>query len=258
MRSWSKVDIGDVAQVWRRNRDVYRRLWRTEIIAPMLEPLFSIMGFGWGVGSLVAGKVMGVSYLTFVGAGLLTFTSLLRALFECTYAAYFRMVYQSTYDAILATPVEVESLALGEMTWGVTKSLIDGLIVLGVLWAFGAVLSPWALLIPFIIVIGAFWVAALSLWITAMIHDINYYNFYLGSVFSYLWFSGAYFPLDSLPAWAGWLAWMVPVTSVIDALRSLMMGHLTPLLLLEMGYVLVAFVLTAEVAMRALRRRMIN
>lgn len=258
MRSWRKINAWDVAQVWRRNRDVYMRLWRTELIAPLLEPIFSVIGFGWGIGSLVAGKVMGVSYLTFVGAGLLAFTALLRALFECTYGAYFRMVYQSTYDAILSTPVEVESLALGEMAWGTTKSLIDGVIVLLVLWAFGAVLSPLGLLIPLVLVLGALWVASVSLWVTALIHDINYYNFYIGMVFSYLWFSGAYFPLESLPGWAQALAWVVPVTSVIDALRSLMMGQLTWRMLPELLWIFIAFVLTAEMSMRALRRRMIS
>ena len=100
----AKVNVTDLVQVWRRNYDVYVRLWRTEMIAPLFEPLFSVVGFGWGVGSLVAGQVMGVPYLTFVGAGLLTFTVLLRALFECTYGSYFRMVYQSTFDAVLCTP----------------------------------------------------------------------------------------------------------------------------------------------------------
>jgi lipooligosaccharide transport system permease protein len=59
--------------------------------------------------------------LSFVGAGVLAFTVLMRTIFEMTYGAFFRMVYQSTYDAILATPVNAESLAFGEILWAVTK-----------------------------------------------------------------------------------------------------------------------------------------
>ena len=44
MRSWRKINAWDVAQVWRRNRDVYMRLWRTELIPPLLEPFFSVIG----------------------------------------------------------------------------------------------------------------------------------------------------------------------------------------------------------------------
>ncbi|NDD64980.1 MAG: hypothetical protein EBZ36_13570, partial [Acidobacteria bacterium] len=254
----SRANIGDAARVWYRNYGVYIRLWRTEIIAPLFDPIFSVIGFGMGIGSLIAGDVMGVPYLTFVGAGVLAFAALLRALFECTYGSYFRMVYQSTFDAILCTPVEAESLALGEIAWGVTKALFDGLIVLLVLWAFGAILSPWGLLIPVVLSLGALWLAALSLLITARIHDINHYNFYLAVVFSYFWISGNFFPLASLPGYIQWLAWAVPLTSVVDASRELMTGRLNARLLPEVLYLVVSSLVMIELAMRALRRRMVS
>jgi len=257
MIALSHANIGDAARVWRRNFDVYIRLWRTEIIAPLFDPIFSVIGFGIGIGSLIAGEVMGVPYLTFVGAGVLAFAALLRALLECTYAAYFRMVYQSTFDAILCTPVEAESLALGEIAWGTTKALFDGLIVLGVLWAFGAVLSPWGLLVPLVLVLGAFWLSALSLLVTARIHDINHYNFFFAVVFSYFWISGTFFPLASLPEYVQWLAWVVPVTAVVDVARELMAGRFTVRMLLEIPYVILSSLLMTELAMRALRRRLV-
>ncbi len=258
MIALANVNPGDLFRVWRRNYDVYIRLWRTEMVAPLFEPIFTVMGFGWGVGSLVAGKVMGVPYLTFVGAGLLAFTALLRALFECTYGSYFRMVYQSTFDAVLCTPVEVESLALGEIAWGASKALLDGIFVLGVLSLFGAVLSPLGILIPFILSIAALWVAALSIIVTARIRDINYFNFYLAFVFSYLWISGAYFPLDKMPKLIQVLAWLVPVTSAVDISRGLMTGQFSWRSAFEVLYLIVAFVLTAELALRSLRRRLVS
>ncbi len=258
MLALSSVNLGDLYHVWRRNYDVYIRLWRTEMIAPLFEPVFTVIGFGWGVGSLVAGKVMGVPYLTFVGAGLLAFTALLRALFECTYGSYFRMVYQSTFDAVLCTPVEVESLALGEITWGASKALLDGLFVLAVLTIFGAVLSPYGVLIPFVLAIGALWVAALSLLITSRIRDINYFNFYMAFVFSYLWISGAYFPLDRMPKIVQLIAWLVPVTSTVSISRQLMIGNLDWMVFFEMLYLLAAFIVTAELALRGLRRRLVS
>ena len=254
----TKVNLGDLVRVWRRNFDVYIRLWRTEMVAPLFEPVFTVIGFGWGVGSLVAGKVMEVPYLTFVGAGLLAFTALLRALFECTYGSYFRMVYQATFDAVLSTPVEVESLALGEIAWGASKAVFDGFFVLVVLTIFGAVLSPFGIAIPLVLAVGALWVAALSLLVTSRIRDINYFNFYMAFVFSYLWISGAYFPLDRLPKVVQLIAWLVPVTSAVDISRKLMIGTLDWLVPLELLYLVVAFIVTTEFALHSLRRRLVS
>jgi lipooligosaccharide transport system permease protein len=256
MLALTQVNFGDLARVWRRNYDVYIRLWRTEMLAPLFEPVFTVIGFGWGVGSLVAGKVMEVPYLTFVGAGILAFTALLRALFECTYGSYFRMVYQSTFDAVLCTPVQVESLALAEIAWGASKALLDGLFVIVVLAAFGAILSPLGLLIPLLLTLGGLWVAAISLAVTARIRDINYYNFYLAFIFSYLWVSGAYFPLKHLPWPVQVLAWLVPVTSAVDITRDLMIGRVSWKMLGELCYLIAASLATIEIALRWMRRRL--
>jgi lipooligosaccharide transport system permease protein len=135
------VDLRDALAVWRRNVIVHLRVWKMNLVAPIIEPVISILGFGWGIGALVAGQVSGISYLSFAGAGLLAITVLMRAMFETTYAAYFRMVYQSTYDAILATPVDAESLALAEILWAITHGAFDTVIIMGVLVAFGAATS---------------------------------------------------------------------------------------------------------------------
>src|SRR5205807_10134096 len=91
------IDLRDALAVWRRNVVVHLRLWKLNLVAPIIEPVISILGCGWGLGALVAGKVTGISYLTFAGAGLLGVTVLMRALCETTYAAYARMACQSTY-----------------------------------------------------------------------------------------------------------------------------------------------------------------
>lgn len=258
MLALSQINIGDTARVWQRNYDVYIRLWKTEVIAPLFEPAFTVIGFGWGVGSLVASQMLGMTYLTFVGAGILAFTALLRALFECTYGSYFRMVFESTFDAILCTPVQVESLALGEIVWGASKALLDGCFVLIVLTLFGAIKSPWGILIPFVLTVGAFWTAALSLAVTSRIHNINHFNFYLAIIFSYLWVSGAYFPLERLPLWAQSIAWIVPVTSAVNISRELMVGRFNWFLILQLIYILLASIVTAEIALRWMHQRMTN
>lgn len=197
----AQINLRDALAVWRRNVAVHLRLWKLNMVAPIIEPVISILGFGWGIGALVIGKVAGISYLSFAGAGLLGITVLMRAMFETTYAAYFRMVYQSTYDAILATPVDAESLAFAEILWAVTHGLFDTLIIMAVLVLFGAATSPWAILAPLPLLVGALFMAGLSLGVTAHVHDIDAFNIYMALFFSTMYVTGAFFPLEVLPEW---------------------------------------------------------
>jgi lipooligosaccharide transport system permease protein len=255
--AFARLNLSDALAVWRRHFEVYLRLWKMELAAPLIEPVFMVLAFGWGVGALIASQVSGMPYLSFVGAGVLSFAAISRALFECAYGSYFRMVYQSTFDAILATPVEVESLAFAEMAWATTKAAIDSVIILFILHLFGATASPFALLTPLPLVGGAFFAAALTLSVTARVHDIDSFNLYLSLYFSAIFLCGVWFPLEVLPGWLQTLAWAIPLTSAVDLARAFLVGSFERRHLAEAFYLLAASLLFAEWAMRSLRRRMV-
>lgn len=255
--AFNRVDWVDVRAVWRRNLLVHLRTWKVQMVAPIMEPIFSVLAFGWGVGALVTSRVQNVPYLTFVGAGILAFTVIMRAMFETTYGSYFRMVYQSTYDAILATPIEAESLAFAEILWAVTKALIDALIILLILIIFGAATSAWAVLAPVPLLFGSFFIAGLSLGITAHVHDIDTYNFYMAIFFSLIFLCGAWFPIDVLPRPLQLAAWIIPTTSAIDLTRAFLTGSFLKRHLFEALYLVIIALVFTEWAMRSLRRRMV-
>ena len=253
----TQINLRDAFAVWRRNVAVHLRLWKLNLVAPIIEPVISILGFGWGIGALVVGKVAGVSYLSFAGAGLLAITVLMRAMFETTYASYFRMVYQSTYDAILATPVDAESLALAEIFWAVTHGLFDTLIIMVVLVVFGAATSPWAILAPLPLLVGAVFMAGLSLGITAHVHDIDAFNIYMALFFSTMYVTGAFFPLDVLPVWLQLAARILPTAESIELTRAFLTGRFLTRHLYEAIYLVISAVVACEWAMRSLRKRMV-
>lgn len=255
--AYARVSARDAGAVWLRHAEVYLRLWKMELAAPLLEPVIMVFAFGWGVGSLIAAEVAGLPYLSFVGAGVLAYAVMSRAMFETTYGSYFRMVYQSTFDAILATPVEAESLALAEISWATTKALIDAFIILAILAIFGAATSPFALLAPLPLVVGSFFTAALSLNVTARIHEIDSYQLYIAIFFSTIFLCGIWFPVDVLPGVLRYVAWAIPLTSAVDLTRSLLTGAFAARHLLEALYLTLTTLLCAEFAMRALRRRMV-
>ena len=253
----TNINVRDALAVWRRNVRVHLRVWKLNLVAPIIEPVISVLGFGWGIGALVAGQVSGISYLTFAGAGVLGITVLMRAMFETTYASYFRMVYQSTYDAILATPVDAESLAFAEILWAITHALFDTLIIMVVLVVFGAATSPWALLAPLPLLLGAAFMAGLSLGITAHVHDIDAFNIYMAVFFSLMYVSGAWFPIEVLPVWLQVPAWAMPLTESIDLTRAFLTGHFLPRHAYEAIYLVISALVACEWAMRSLRRRMV-
>ncbi len=254
----TNVDFRDALAVWRRNVVVHLRVWKMNLVAPIIEPVISILGFGWGIGALVLGQVAGISYLSFAGAGLLAITVLMRAMFETTYAAYFRMVYQSTYDAILATPVDAESLALAEILWAITHGAFDTVIIMGVLVAFGAATSWWAVLAPVPLIFGAMFMAGLSLGVTAHVHDIDAFNLYLAMFFSTMYVTGAFFPLDVLPVWLQVPARILPQTESIDLTRAFLTGRFQSRHIYEALYLIISAIVACEWAMRSLRQRMVS
>lgn len=253
----SRVNMGDVWAVWRRHAEVYVRLWKMQLAAPLIEPIFMLFAFGWGIGSLITAQVSGVSYLTFVGAGVLAFAPVSRAMFETTYSAYFRMVYQSTFDAILATPVEVESLAFAEVIWATTKSLIDAIVIMFVLFAFGATDSWFSIFAPLPILLASLLVAAMFLVVTAHVRDIDSYNLYIAIFFSLIFLCGIWFPIDVFPAVLRYAAWTIPLTSAIDLTRATLTGTFRAVHILQLSYLLVSCFVFTEWSLRAMRRRMV-
>jgi lipooligosaccharide transport system permease protein len=253
----SKIDLTDVLAVWRRNSRVYLRLWKTELIAPVIEPIFTFFAFGFGVGSLVASQVEGLSYLSFVGAGVLAFTVLMRVVFEMTYGAYFRMVYQSTYDAILATPVNAESLAFGEIIWAVTKGLVDCLFILPLVVAFGSASSLFTPLSIVPLLVGCLFLGSFALGLTAHIFEIDHFNIFFAFFFSTIFLCGAWFPLTMLPFWLQMVAYILPTTSVIDLTRACLSGNFETRHIYESVYLVLVAIFLLEWALRSIRKRMV-
>jgi len=257
MLATAQVNLRDAAAVWLRTIEVHLRLWKVNLIAPAIEPVFSVLAFGWGLGALVAGQVSGISYLSFVGAGILGLTVLMRAMFETTYAAYFRMVYQSTYDAILATPVDAESLAFAEILWAVTHAAFDTVIIMIVLTVFGAATSPWAVLAPVPLLVGSVFTAGFSLAVTAHVRDIDAFNIYMAVFFTVMLICGCWFPVEVMPKWLQVIARIIPLTESIDLTRAFLTGRFLWRHAYEAVYLVISAVVACEWAMRSLRRRMV-
>jgi lipooligosaccharide transport system permease protein len=188
-------------RMWQRNRDVFFRLWKSNLGGLLVEPLFMLVAVGFGFGSLVdKGVLGGESYGRFIAPGVIAGYAMFHSTGECTWGTFLRMVNQRTFQGILATPMSVDELITGEMLWGATKAVISCAAVLATAAAFGLVASPYAaLLVPLGLLVG-FMFAALSICFTAVAPSINviesFYTLFLSPMF---FFSGAFYPISAMP-----------------------------------------------------------
>ena len=248
-------------RVWQRDADVYFTTWKTEFLPPLLEPVLYVLAFGLGLGQLVGqvryeGHTLG--YLEFMAPGVLAVAIMFWAFFESSFASYVRMYYQKTFDAILATPLLVEDVILGEILWATTKSVIASTIMLGVLAIMGLVAWPTGLLVIPIAAAGGLLFAGLGLTFTSMVKTISQFNVPMFVVIMPMFtFGGTFFPIEILPPWALTVAWALPLTHVALLTRSAVLGFTHPLLPWSAAYVVVAGILLASFALWRMKRRLV-
>jgi lipooligosaccharide transport system permease protein len=249
-------------RVWQRDADVYFTVWKTEFLPPLLEPILYVFGFGLGLGQLVHEvhyQGRSIRYLDFMAPGVLAVAIMFWAFFETTFSSYVRMYYQKTFDAILATPLLVEDVILGELLWGTTKSVIASTIMLGVLAALGLVSWPSGLWVLPIAVVGGLLFAAFGLIMTSAVKTISQFNVPMFAfILPMFTFAGTFFPLDVLPKWALAIAWCLPLTHLSVLVRSaiLDMGH--PLLPWSAAYVVVVALLLGGWSLVRMKRRLVQ
>jgi lipooligosaccharide transport system permease protein len=186
------------------------------------------VGFGLGFGALVGtlrydGR--DVPYIAFMVPGVAALTIMFRAFFENTYSSFVRMYYQKTFDAILATPLLVEDVIVGEILWGATKSMIDVGIMFAVIAGFGLMAWPSCLWLFPLTVVGGLLFASMGMITTALSPSIDSFNLPIFLViFPMFMFSGTFLPLDNLPGWAAALASGLPLTHLSLLVRSAFLG----------------------------------
>jgi lipooligosaccharide transport system permease protein len=251
-----------VLRVWQRNYGVYRQNWKISFVPPLLEPLLYILAFGMGLAVLVgdldlAGR--SVPYTTFIAPALVAVAIMYNAFFETTYNSFVRMYYQKTFDALLATPLNLEEIILGEMLWAATKAVIATVLMGTVIALCGLFTFPGALLLIPLAVLGGLLFAALGMICTALVPGIETFNLpiFLGITPMFL-FSGTFFPLQNLPGWAQGVAQLLPLTHLVALVRGCALQLWSGELWLSLLYLLIVTLLLLPLAIALMVRRIVR
>lgn len=235
------VEPAAVAGVLTREWVVFKRHWRANTVASVIDPVLSLLAFGFGFGALVA-RTAGYDYLEFVGTGVVATAVLFSTVFPGMFSTFFKRSYQHVYDALLAAPVDTADVITGEAVFLSLKAGVYGMAPLSVAVAFGLDPSPGMLLVPLISVLTGFGFACLGMCISALANGFSAFDYVISLLVTPLFlFAGAFFPLDGLPGWAQAAAHLNPLYHCIELIRHAVFGVLQPAADLGHVAVLVGF-----------------
>jgi lipooligosaccharide transport system permease protein len=243
--------------VWHRHMRVYTRNLISNGLPPFLEPVIFLLGIGLGLGRYIA-AMDNLPYLVFLATALPVTSSMFTASYECTFATFVRLEFQKAYDGMVAAPVTINNLFVGEILWAASKGLFFSACVVLVMSLFGAIPLPMGLLaVPLGFLTGAMF-GALALVVTSFVQNINHFNFYFtGFLSPMFFFSGTVFPLDNLPRGLRPFAEILPLTHAVRLTRSLVLGRLSPVLFADFAFLVVVTVVASAFAIHRLRRRIV-
>lgn len=256
-KKWGTIIIG-IYRVWLRNALVFRKNIRVNLIPPFIEPLLYLGAIGFGIGAYIA-DVDGMPYVRFIAPAILAASVMNASFFECAYGTYVRMYYQKTFDAILATPVTLKEVILGEILWGATRGFISAISISIILLLLGLA-DPMGIIIaiPLSFISGILFAGIATCFsaISPSIDTISYpATLFIAPMFL---FSGTFFPIHLLPQLVQILALIfLPLTHVVSLTRALLTGTTDTLWAINIAWILMGIVIFSFLAIRLFERRLI-
>ena len=244
--------------VWQRNFLVWRKLALPSVLGNLADPMIYLFGLGFGIGMLVP-EIGGVSYISFLAAGMVCSSTMNSASFEVLYSGFSRMHVQKTWEAIMNAPVELDDIVFAELVWAASKSLLSGFAILVVISAFGLVDVRYVLWLPLLVFVTGLSFGAIGLVITSLAPSYDFFMYYFTLFITPMTLiSGVFFPAEQLPAAVQVAAQALPLSHAIALARPLLLGQVPQDIALHLA-VLVAYGVTGFwVALGLTRRRLLG
>jgi lipooligosaccharide transport system permease protein len=227
------------------------------ILPPMTEPVLYLVAFGLGISPMVAEVMVSgrpVSYMEFLGPGMVAIAVLFQSFFECAYGTLIRLRYQKTWHAFLSGPLGYDDVFTGDLLWAATKGVLAATITGIVCLGFGLFpLTKFLLMFP-LLVLGAITFAAGGLLAAGLVRNVDQINIPMFLIVIPMFtLSGTFFPRSNLPDWMTAPVQYLPLSPLVDLLRQPMEGGY-PTMLWKLGILIGWCVFFLYTSHRVLRR----
>ena len=253
-----RLEPAAITGVMSREVANFRSYWKSTTFSSVLEPVIYLLAFGLGLGSTIVDDVDGLSYVEFVGTGMVATAVIFSSALPAMFGSFVKERFQRTYDAILAAPVDVEELVTAEMLWIGLRSGVYGCFPLIVSMLFGLDPSPGMLLVPLFCLITALGFAGFGIATAASVSKIDQFSYVTTLVITPLFLvAGTFFPIDQLPEGLQVLAQLNPLHQLVVLVRHACFGFEATDLLRLAALVVFAIGLW-RVAVRRMSKRLID
>ena len=237
---------------------MWKKLAIASVLGNIADPLLYMLALGFGLGSMI-GEVGGMSYIAFIGTGMVCQSAMFTASFEGMYSAFSRMHMQRTWEGIINAPISLDDVMLAEWLWTATKAVMSTTAILAVLMVLGFG-HTWLVIfiLPLGFLVGMTFGGA-GLVMNAVAPGYDFFTYFFTLVLTpMLLLSGVYFPVEQMPGWLAQLAQFLPLKHAIDVARPLMLGQVPE----QVGVHIAVLLLYAAVAFYAAlvltRRRLLK
>ena len=241
-------------RVWESSVAVMRRVWKTNLLLNLLQPLLYLLGMGLGVGALVNSRqestdsLGGVPYIAFLAPGLLATTAMIVAYSEASYPTMDGFKWSRAFEAMSATPLTPRHIVRGQMLFWLTRVFVSVAAVGVVLMIFPDSRSTGLLLaVPLATLSGLAYAVPVAAYSATLEQDLAFSTMQRFVITPLFLFGGAFYPVSSLPAAVRPIAYVTPLWHSVEITRGLCLHTLGAVSFLGHAAVIAGFIVVGWV-----------
>ena len=216
-------NLRGIYTIWYRDM---LRFWhdKMRMVSSITFPLLFLFVFGSGLGARMGSLGPGIDFTKFIFPGIIGMTVLMSSLM-----AGLSVVWDREFGflkEVLVAPISRASVALGKTLGAATVALLQGVIILLFAPLIGVSLSAWTVLaiLPLMFLLAAS-MGSLGILLATRIRSMEAFQATMQMLmFPMVFLSGAFFPMQGLPAWMNVLVKVNPATYGIAPIRQVMLG----------------------------------
>ena len=214
-----------VYALWLREFKVFTRE-KSRLISTVISPLLLVAVIGTGFGAtttFVDEEYASIGYERFMFPGIIAVTILFGSVFYGLNIVWDRKL--DVLKEVLVAPVPRSTIFLGKVLGGCTSSLIQAtmMLILGVIF-FDVSVGGALLGLVFVLLLTMAFVAV-GLFLGSFFDSFEGFQLIVSFlVMPLVFLSGAFYPVEGLPAWLAAVTFANPATYAVDGLRGALVG----------------------------------
>ncbi len=241
-----------------RNLLLFKQTWKSSLFLIFLEPLFSLLAIGYGLGGLIP-SVNEYSYVQFFFPALLCVSSMFISYSTAAYENFSKLNSTSIFLTQVTTLLNPEDIVFGEILWASLKGVLSasGICLIGTLLG----LIHVAVILPVLLIIFLscllFSALGFLVAILAKSHDQLIYPS-SGFILPMALLSGTYFPLENLPQIIKYFAYLFPLTHSVRLTRGVLQSSFDYWMIFNLIYLIGCLYFLLKVNLPYFERRFLN